>query len=56
MDVLAYFATAVSYTCKMFKKSTSGPLNQVQWKGSNRKQSARWQHLSWFKASAVCIW
>jgi hypothetical protein len=24
----------------------------IQWKGSNRKQSARWQHVSWLKASA----
>jgi len=23
-----------------------------QWKRINRKQSARWQHLSWLKASA----
>jgi hypothetical protein len=23
-----------------------------QWKGINRKQSTRWQHLSWLKASA----
>jgi hypothetical protein len=27
-----------------------------QWKGSNRKQSARWQHIFWLKASAFCIW
>jgi hypothetical protein len=24
----------------------------LQWKRINRKQSARWQHLSWLKASA----
>jgi hypothetical protein len=24
----------------------------VQWKGINHKQSTRWQHLSWLKASA----
>ena len=24
----------------------------VKWKGMNRKQSTRWQHLSWLKASA----
>jgi hypothetical protein len=23
-----------------------------EWKGINRKQSTRWQHLSWLKASA----
>ncbi len=28
----------------------------VQWKGSNCKQSARWQHVSRLKASALCIW
>ncbi len=27
-----------------------------QWKGSNRKKSTRWQHISQLKASAVCIW
>ena len=27
-----------------------------QWKGSNSKQSARWQHVSRLKASAFCIW
>jgi hypothetical protein len=27
-------------------------LNCNQWKRINRKQSARWQHLSWLKASA----
>ncbi len=27
-----------------------------QCKGSNRKQSARWQHISWLKASAFFIW
>jgi len=27
-----------------------------QWKGSNRKQGTRWQHISWLKASAFCIW
>ena len=27
-----------------------------QWKGSNRKQSAWWQHVSQLKASAFCIW
>jgi hypothetical protein len=26
-----------------------------QWKGSNRKQSARWQHVSQLKASAFCV-
>ncbi len=26
------------------------------WKGINCKQSARWQHVSWLKASAFCIW
>jgi hypothetical protein len=25
---------------------------QAQWKRINRKQRARWQHLSWLKASA----
>ncbi len=25
---------------------------QNQWKGINRKQSTRWQHPSWLKASA----
>jgi hypothetical protein len=34
---------------KLFEK----PLEQ--WKGSNRKQSAIWQPLSWLKASAFCI-
>jgi hypothetical protein len=28
----------------------------MQSKGSNRKQSARWQHLSRLKAGAFCIW
>jgi hypothetical protein len=28
----------------------------IQWKGSNHKQSARWQHISRLKASAFCIW
>ncbi len=28
----------------------------IQWKRSNRKQGARWQHISQLKASAFCIW
>ncbi len=28
----------------------------AEWKGSNRKQSARWQHISRLKANAFCIW
>jgi len=28
----------------------------VEWKGSNCKQSTRWQHVSQLKASAFCIW
>ncbi len=28
----------------------------AKWKGSNRKQSTRWQHLYRLKASAFCIW
>jgi hypothetical protein len=31
-------------------KETS--FNSIQWKGSNRKQRARWQHVSGLKASA----
>jgi hypothetical protein len=31
-------------------------LKLLEWKGSNRKQSARWQHISQLKASAFCIW
>jgi hypothetical protein len=27
-------------------------ISCIQWKGINRKQSTRWQHLSWLKASA----
>jgi hypothetical protein len=27
-----------------------------KWKGSNRKQSARWQHVSHLKASGFFIW
>jgi hypothetical protein len=27
-------------------------MNNVEWKGINCKQSTRWQHLSWLKASA----
>jgi hypothetical protein len=30
--------------------------DNCEWEGSNRKQSARWQHVSWLKASAFCIW
>jgi len=30
--------------------------NKVEWKESIRKQSARWQHISWLKAGAFCIW
>jgi hypothetical protein len=29
---------------------------ECQWKGSNCKQSARWQHVSQLKANAFCIW
>ncbi len=28
----------------------------LQLKGSNHKQSARWQHVSRLKASSLCIW
>jgi hypothetical protein len=30
--------------------------NVIEWKGSNRKQSDRWQHVSRLKASALCIY
>ena len=30
--------------------------SDLQWKGSNHKQSTRWEHISWLKASAFCIW
>jgi len=32
------------------------PGKSTQWKGSDCKQSARWQHVSRLKASAFCIW
>ncbi len=32
--------------------SNSSLQSYPQWKGINRKQSTRWQHLSWLKASA----
>jgi hypothetical protein len=38
------------------KSKINYPLCKGQWKGSNCKQSARWQHASWLKASAFCIW
>ncbi len=31
-------------------------LRLIQWKGSNHKQSARWQHVSWLRAGAFYIW
>jgi len=30
--------------------------NLLEWKGSKQKQSARGQHASRLKASALCIW
>ncbi len=39
-----------SENCLHFSKCS------VQWEGSNLKQSARWQHVSQLKASALCIW
>jgi hypothetical protein len=32
------------------------PCRAAQWKGSNRKQSARWQQVYRLKATAFCIW
>jgi hypothetical protein len=44
----------------LFLKGVTGALApfsylvlKEQWKEINRKQSTRWQHLSWLKASAV---
>ncbi len=37
------------YNCKL-------TVFLYQWKGSNHKQSARWQHISQLKASAFYIW
>jgi hypothetical protein len=31
-------------------------LEPNPWKGSNLKQSAKWQHVLQLKASAFCIW
>jgi hypothetical protein len=38
------------------KTLTYNQSSMEEWKGSNRKQSAKWQHMSWLKASAFCIW
>jgi hypothetical protein len=34
------------------KEKENGPKSSFKWKGINCKQSTRWQHLSWLKASA----
>ncbi len=30
-------------------------IKSYQWKGSNCKQSTRWQHISQLKANAFCV-
>ncbi len=47
--ILIFLALAVSVACII-------KILGAQWKGSNRKQIARWQHVSRLKASAFCIW
>jgi hypothetical protein len=41
---------------KFYKGTTVHLENRKQWKGSNRKQSARWQYVSRLKASAFYRW
>jgi hypothetical protein len=49
--------SVVTYTkASITKNSTPITLNKLQWKIINCKQSARWQHISWLKASAFCSW
>ncbi len=35
--------------------STLRKNRRAEWKGSNRKQSARWQHISRLKAITFCV-
>jgi hypothetical protein len=48
---LLHFSSTLYFT--LYYKTFYG---RNQWKGSNHKQSARWQHVSQLKASAFCIW
>jgi hypothetical protein len=34
---------------------TTTNIEAILWNGSNCKQSTRWLHVSWLKASALCI-
>ncbi len=37
-------------------RSSWGQDKSNEWKGSNRKQNARWQHISRLKTCSICIW
>jgi hypothetical protein len=41
---------------EMANGNTHARQKLAQWKGSNSKQSTRWQHVSQLKVSAFCIW
>jgi hypothetical protein len=41
---------------EMTNRNTHARQKLAQWKGSNSKQSTRWQHISQLKVSAFCIW
>jgi len=43
-------------TNEMTNGNTHARQKLAQWKGSNSKQSTRWQHVSPLKVSAFCIW
>ncbi len=53
---LVFLSLKIFVTNKLDLILTSSLFVQLQWKGSNRKQSTRWQHVTWLKASAFCTW
>jgi hypothetical protein len=54
MVSLYLFLCNILLNAEILQPLTLSNLTQIlyQWKRINRKQSARWQHLSWLKASA----
>jgi len=53
-----YINCVTNYACSSVAIESSIMLLECRpkWKGSNHKQSTRWQHVSRLKASAFCTW
>ncbi len=55
MELINYFKNE-KVKAEIDLPRTTTNIEAILCKGSNRKQSTRWQHISWLKASAFFVW